>query len=740
MIFTNTPDNEAIVSNVSEIGEFKIRNSAKAFGILSSGLYANKIRAVIRELSCNAVDSHVAAGKKDTPFDVHLPNTIEPWFAVRDYGVGLNHDQVCNIYTTYFESTKTNSNDFIGGLGLGSKSPFAHTDNFTVTATKDGKQGIYTAFINEAGVPSIALMTEFESTDPNGVEVKFAVTNTSDFNKFESEARKVFGYFTLQPVVSGTSGFRPMVIKYIEKNVIPGINYMGNDNGYSQSSVAVMGNVPYGIDVPNPETNLGGLAQLLGCGLELHFNIGEIDFQASREGLQYNAQTIAAIKAKLEALNAVLVSKLAKEADAITNLWERAWFLQEKADQRLYCNAVLKYVTDTKFQLADASTSRYRITSCKIYVTDLASKYNIKITAFSKRSYYNSVSVTNPDYAYDRTNPQYVKIEYWSISPAKRTNFVINDTKVGAGQRAKYHYRKDKVASSTDSYVYVLEKADKTKEMDTAGFFKEMLNPPATQIALASTLMAPARKASVSGGPVAILKLVRRESGSRRHSRYDEMVWRDSGITSATVDNSKTYYYLPITGHEAKSIMMTDTYDKTKPATLDAKELQHNLSGTKMGAFDGDIYGVRKMDIDTIKTLKNWVNLETHIVETLKKLDKNFWTSLAVTSLDKYAFLHYNNAIAAKVTDKTSLFSVTYGKFGANAKQPKVTVDSYYLEKLWNRYMKKATFPLTAEKEAVNNECAGVGNVYPLLKHLGSAAHQDVAEYINLVNSKKVSK
>ncbi len=134
----NTVQNEPIMSNVGEIGEFRIRNSAKAFNILSSGLYANKVRAIIRELSCNAVDSHVAAGKADVPFDVHLPNAIEPWFSIRDYGTGLSHDQVTNIYTTYFESTKTGSNDFIGALGLGSKSPFSYNDIFTVTNVKDG--------------------------------------------------------------------------------------------------------------------------------------------------------------------------------------------------------------------------------------------------------------------------------------------------------------------------------------------------------------------------------------------------------------------------------------------------------------------------------------------------------------------------------------------------------------------------------------------------------------------------
>lgn len=56
-----TQTNEAVMGNVQGVGEFRIRNSAKAFNILSSGLYANKIRAIIRELSCNAVDSHVAA-------------------------------------------------------------------------------------------------------------------------------------------------------------------------------------------------------------------------------------------------------------------------------------------------------------------------------------------------------------------------------------------------------------------------------------------------------------------------------------------------------------------------------------------------------------------------------------------------------------------------------------------------------------------------------------------------------
>ena len=303
MILNNAPQHDAVMSNVAEIGEFRIRNSAKAFNILSSGLYANKIRAIIRELSCNAVDSHTAAGRADVPFDVHLPNTLDPTFRIRDYGTGLSHDQVLNIYTTYFESTKTESNQFIGALGLGSKSPFSYTDNFTVTAIKDGIRGVYSAFINGEGVPSIALMHSESTTEPPGVEVQFAVMDRYDFDKFRAEARDVYTHFRLRPVVSGGEReFEFRDVEYRDRNIVPGVHYL--DGG--RASRAVMGNIAYPIDVPNSETNLGKLARLLNCGLEMHFDIGELDFQASREGLTYIPSTINAIKHKLISLESQL--------------------------------------------------------------------------------------------------------------------------------------------------------------------------------------------------------------------------------------------------------------------------------------------------------------------------------------------------------------------------------------------------------------------------------------------------
>ena len=59
-------------------GSFNVELTAQVYDMLSRNLYKNPILAVVRELSCNAYDSHVMANKKDTPFTVKLPNQLDP--------------------------------------------------------------------------------------------------------------------------------------------------------------------------------------------------------------------------------------------------------------------------------------------------------------------------------------------------------------------------------------------------------------------------------------------------------------------------------------------------------------------------------------------------------------------------------------------------------------------------------------------------------------------------------------
>ena len=706
---------QAIVSNVGEIGEFRIRNSAKAFNILSSGLYANKIRAIIRELSCNAVDSHVAAGKADTPFDVHLPNALEPHFSIRDYGTGLNHEQVTNIYTTYFESTKTNSNEFIGALGLGSKSPFSYTDNFTVTAVQGNKKGIYTAFINEQGVPSIALMMEEETTEPNGVEVRFAVNERYDFEKFRSEARSVYKWFKLQPVVSGADNFAVPVIDYETKDITPGVHSLAD----GRSSYAVMGNIAYPIEVPQADQSLGNLRSLLGCGLVIEFDIGELDFQASREGLSYIPQTIASIKAKLEKINVALAEVLSKEADVIKNNWEKALFLHNKADKPLWYNAVMKYVADTKFEYIKQTNSWGRLHTFSLDEQKLKDKYNILVRGFSKSRNYTACSNLKVHRGYNNNNGTQVATAEWRFQIATETRFVVNDTKVGCLERAKYHIKESsylKDNSLNNVHMYVIEAYDKTKPVKVDAFKKLLANPPESYFMLASSLLEKDRAKSM-GKNVTIMRLEERGGSGWRNRNDNELVWRDAGKADS-FDDSDTYYYIPLSGFTALN------------RCSDVKSLGKYLQ--RSGVYTSEIYGVRKGDIEFIKTQKNWVELDKMIVEKLSKMDKENVMGLVKQSLDINDFIKYNSALI----NSNSPFVKLVNQF----KDIKA-IDSHVqnaTQWLCKQYDVQTSTSPQALIDKYTKDVNDIFNRYPLLKSLNYTVDKNaVAEYVNLIDQVK---
>lgn len=724
MILNNAPQNEAILSNVGEIGEFRIRNSAKAFNILSSGLYANKIKAIIRELSCNAVDSHVAAGKGDVPFEVHLPNALEPHFSIRDFGTGLSHDQVTNIYTTYFESTKTNSNAFIGALGLGSKSPFSYTDNFTVTAIKDGRKGIYSAFINGEGVPSIALMMEEATDEPAGVEIKFSVNDRYDYNKFRDEAASVYRYFKLKPKVKGVSNFTFDLITYETENLIPGV-HVRVPHSYRNNSVAVMGNIAYPIDVPNAEQTLGALRSMLECGLEIHFGIGEVDFQASREGLSYIPQTIEAIKAKLLAVQAALAERIKKDAESISNLWDRAVFLNKKREHALWTGAVNKYALDSKLETVDATGNRYHfLKDFKIKLDDLRSKYNIELRAFSRSK--GSTTCSTLKHGTDHVRDQlgsYSTVAYWEISVSDNTDFVINDTNVGAGERAKYHYRETEISTYTRN-VFVLDKADSSKDMETEQFFKDLCSPPEDRIMLASDLKQKPRKDGM-GRNISLLCM---EVRSRGYRNDDRVVWADAGKLS-DFDANTTHYYVPLSGYNMVSANGVD----------DAKNLRQWMkdSGIRKLA-EVNFYGVRKVDLEAVKAQSNWVNVEELIEKSLVVPDQNLILNMVRGQIDLFDFLggRYGESLKFQheLVQDGSPFKNFVQKFDG---YKRVTFSEHSLRQLYSAYGKKINFDLHAAVTAITSEFASVCERYPLLESIGNAKAAAIAEYVNLIDNVK---
>lgn len=349
------------VQGGNNTGSFSIAMNGKAFRVLSDTLYQNKSGSIVREISCNAYDAHVDAGKADQEFIVHLPDNFSPWFSVRDFGKGLSASDIKNVFTVYFQSTKENSNDAIGAFGLGAKTPFSYTDQFTVTSYQNGICTIYSAFITESGVPNIIEMYSSESVEPSGVEIKLSV-KSQDYGKFKNEVQEQLKFFRVKPKIeNGTCTYPEQGGVVILETVDARIVDTGNSY-YRKAPYIIQGNVGYPLVIDNLRDTMPEHYKFFesnnGLYIELNFEIGQIGVTASREGVEYNAATLANIDAKMklvkeqvqEYINAKLKSKVTE--------WERAEYLNSSsvlsrlAKDTVFTTAT-KYGQDWYFNLED---------------------------------------------------------------------------------------------------------------------------------------------------------------------------------------------------------------------------------------------------------------------------------------------------------------------------------------------------------------------------------------------------
>jgi hypothetical protein len=346
-------------AGVQNASGFTIAQTSKMFKILSDSLYSDKVMAVVRELSTNAYDSHIAAGNKN-PFKVTLPTQANPSFIVRDYGTGLSQEDMENLYTTYGASNKNDSNDFVGCLGLGSKSPFAYTKSFTTTSYYNGKAYAYIAAMDDNGVPSLNLFGVTDTKEPNGLEIKFAVKQ-HDFTEFSTKAKRVFHYFRLKPIIDG--GVCPSLNDntYSHHNVViegkgwkigrvssDWTKYPSGHNSPGSGVVAIMGNIAYPVDAskivgedrPDQPDHIQAwnrafrkadvdnwknlVREILNQGLylEIQFGIGELEMDVSREGLQYTKQVINALREKTQDIYLQLKEDMTGKLAGSTSLVE----------------------------------------------------------------------------------------------------------------------------------------------------------------------------------------------------------------------------------------------------------------------------------------------------------------------------------------------------------------------------------------------------------------------------------
>lgn len=283
-------------------------------------LYSDTELAVIREYATNALDAQIEAGNFG-PIKVKLPSSMSPTFEVWDEGVGMSHDELRDRFCQYGASSKRETNEAVGMLGVGCKSGLTYASQFTIIAVKDGVKIIGLMTKNDRNLGVLQIQDTLATDEPNGVKIQIPVTNVSTFT---NKARNFFRFWASGTVL--LDGVEPECIftrddiLIVEEDmvIVPKNSY--NYTGGIDSDYVVMGNVAYPCE---SKISHGIVSDHHGYTVA-RVGIGEIDFTPSREALHYTPHTTKTT----QALNAILKSKLfgraQKEVDAQPTRWEGA--------------------------------------------------------------------------------------------------------------------------------------------------------------------------------------------------------------------------------------------------------------------------------------------------------------------------------------------------------------------------------------------------------------------------------
>ncbi len=307
-----------------------LNDQAHLMKILRDTLYSDKVLAVLREYSSNAWDAHRDAGKPDLPIKVTLPTHLDPTLTIRDFGAGLSQEDVFAVYTQYGASTKRNSDNSVGMLGIGSKSGFAYSDTFTIVSYHGGTKKTYVAALEKSEKGVIDLLHEESCGSETGIAIQMAIKQ-DDVREFTEKAQKLFVFFKPLPDINV-----PLpVLPPSQAPLVNGRIYKSGDREgtIGDGWVAVMGCIPYRINLSQLRSHNSkfgtddeeGISPFLeNLSGALYFNIGELEIAASREELKYNDPTKEALIKKFNDLvDEFVTHSLTEIATGNYTSWEK---------------------------------------------------------------------------------------------------------------------------------------------------------------------------------------------------------------------------------------------------------------------------------------------------------------------------------------------------------------------------------------------------------------------------------
>jgi hypothetical protein len=188
--------NTEVESNFDDEGiDMSIASEDMSFvyDIMFNQMYRDPIGSAIREITSNCFDSHIEAGVKDAVVIWFGSDDGGEFITFKDVGVGISPDRMKKIYSKPAKSTKRDSQDQHGYWGLGSKSPLAYQEMFSLITVFDKIKYEYVVHRGTKS-PRISKMDEYPTEERNGSEVKLYIKER-ETNQFHAKLVEQLRYF-----------------------------------------------------------------------------------------------------------------------------------------------------------------------------------------------------------------------------------------------------------------------------------------------------------------------------------------------------------------------------------------------------------------------------------------------------------------------------------------------------------------------------------------------------------------
>lgn len=290
-------DNEFETNTEVKSQDFAIGDASKLIGILRNFLYQHKARTGVQEYMSNARDA-MREAKSTKRIIVTVPNALNPVFKVRDFGPGITPQRMSKVFTQYGNSTKTSTNNQVGGFGIGAKSAWAYTDSFTIVSITGGRKRTYVAHTGVNNQGRMDLVTDEPTQEETGVEISYAV-KSGDLGEFKNAILRACYFWTPAeyPEFKGITALdiparKPSVrigdLELVAVNDLPHFLGLDQRNTYdrNQCSIVIDG-IPY---KPSKEfiakcSAVVDLVERTKCNVIMHIGNGVIDIPATRESV-----------------------------------------------------------------------------------------------------------------------------------------------------------------------------------------------------------------------------------------------------------------------------------------------------------------------------------------------------------------------------------------------------------------------------------------------------------------------